>query len=271
MEYSTFQPHTDLDLFVNCYWTLQVPAAVNPTRQRIIPDGLIEMAFILGDDIKRYTSVDEYILQPRAMILGQTMEPFYIEPTGYVNTFSIRFYPYGIAHLVKINLKSLANKETPLETIIGKSEANEIEKQIINARDTDQRIEIIENFIRGRITKPLVIDDLVESTLDAIFESIGSKSINSLLKDTPSLRRNLERKFMREIGVSPKQFGKIVRFQAALKMLLNEKPENLTNIAHQFEYYDQAHFIKDFKDFTGIIPKEFLENKNMKLSSIFYK
>lgn len=54
-------------------------------------------------------------------------------------------------------------------------------------------------------------------------------------------------------------------------MSLSDKSENLSSIAHQFEYYDQSHFIKDFKDFTGIKPKEFFSNKNIKLSSFFYK
>lgn len=271
MEYKTFMPHTDLELFVNCYWTLEIQASDNSTKQRIIPDGLIEMAFILGDDIKRYTSKDSYILQPRAMVLGQTMEPFYIEPTGYVKTFAIRFYPYSLAHLLNIEIKSLANTETPLTTLFGEKDANELERMIINAKDTIQRIEIIENFLRSIISKPLVIDDLVKSTLDTIFESAGSKSIHAILKNKSSYRRKLERKFMKHIGISPKQLGKLVRFQAALKMLLSDQPENLTSIAHQFEYYDQSHFIKDFKDFTGINPKEFLSNENMKLSSIFYK
>ncbi|MDB2607177.1 AraC family transcriptional regulator, partial [Zobellia sp.] len=75
MNYQTFQPHSDLESLVSCYWTLEVPAENNSQRQRIIPDGCIEMAFILGDDIKRYTSQDEFILQPRAMVLGQTIEP----------------------------------------------------------------------------------------------------------------------------------------------------------------------------------------------------
>ena len=137
MEYKTFMPHTDLELFVNCYWTLEIQASDNSTKQRIIPDGLIEMAFILGDDIKRYTSKDSYILQPRAMVLGQTMEPFYIEPTGYVKTFAIRFYPYSLAHLLNIEIKSLANTETPLTTLFGEKDANELERMIIIAKDTE--------------------------------------------------------------------------------------------------------------------------------------
>lgn len=271
MEYKTFQPHRDLELFINCYWTLIVPASIETTKQLIIPDGLIEMAFILGDDIKRYTSADEFIIQPRAMVLGQTMEEFYIEPTGYVNTFSIRFYPYGFAHLVKTELNTLTNKETPLANLFPKNDANELENLIINARDTEQRIEIIESFLRSFISKPLVYDDLVKKTIDEIILTLGSKPIKTIIEDKFSLRRKLERKFLKYVGVSPKQLGRLVRFQAALKIILSENPESFTNIAHQFDYHDQSHFIKDFKDFTGYNPKEFLNNEHMKLSSIFFK
>ena len=76
---------------------------------------------------------------------------------------------------------------------------------------------------------------------------------------------------MKQIGISPKQLGKVIRLQTALKMLLNHKTETLTQIAYENEYYDQAHFIKDFKEFTGTNPKEFLENRQNVLSSLFYK
>ena len=76
---------------------------------------------------------------------------------------------------------------------------------------------------------------------------------------------------MKQIGISPKQLGKVIRLQTALKMLLNHKTETLTQIAYENEYYDQAHFIKDFKEFTGTNPKEFLEDRQNVLSSIFYQ
>ena len=76
---------------------------------------------------------------------------------------------------------------------------------------------------------------------------------------------------MKQIGISPKQLGKVIRLQTALKMLLNHKTETLTQIAYENEYYDQAHFIKDFKEFTGTNPKEFLEDRQNVLSSLFYK
>lgn len=271
MNYQTFQPHTALDALVSCYWTLEVPADNESQKQRIIPDGCIEMAFILGDDIKRYTSKEEFILQPRAMVLGQTIEPFYIEPTGSVNTFAVRFYPYGFANFVSIPIKNLANKETPISELFEQNTAKELEQNIIRATSTKQRIEIIENFLLDKLNDKTTIDVIVKTTIDALLSTNGSESIKNILKEDPSKRRQLERKFIKQIGISPKQLGKVIRLQTALKMLLNKKEENLTDIAYESAYFDQAHFAKDFKEFTGINPKEFLGNNNMTLSTLFYK
>ena len=271
MNYQTFKPHPDLMSLVDCYWTLEIPAENDAGRQRIIPDGCIEMAFILGDDIKRYTSENEFILQPRAMVLGQTIEPFYIEPTGFVNTFAVRFYPYGFANFVTIPIKNLVNKETPIELLFGEKTAKKLEKSIIQATDNKQRIEIIENFLLEKLNAKTTIDKIVKTTIDTLFLTKGSASINNVLKEDLSKRRQLERKFQKLIGISPKQLAKVVRLQTALNILLNKESKSLTEIAYKSDYYDQAHFIKDFKEFTGTTPKDFLKDDNMVLSSLFYK
>lgn len=270
MNYQTFKPHPDLASLISCYWILEVPAEADKEKQRIVPDGCIEMAFILGDDIKRYTSGNDFIIQPRAMILGQTIEPFYIEPTGYVNTFAIRFYPYGFTNFVSVPIKDLANKETPIELLFGEKVSKELERKIIQGTDVKQRIKIIEHFLLDKLSEQSTIDKIVRSTIDALLSTNGSVSISTILKGDLSKRRQLERKFALQIGISPKQLGKVIRLQTALRMLLNKKRKTLTSIAYESEYYDQAHFIKDFKEFTGTSPKTFLEDKQLALSSLFY-
>ncbi len=271
MQYETFEPGSVLKSFVKCYWTLEVPAENNAYKQRIVPDGCLEMAFILGDDIRRFTSECEFILQPRAMVLGQTIDPFYIQPTGYVNTFAVRFYPYGFANFVKTSIKDLANKETPITELFEVTEANELEQNIIHATGTQQRIKIVETFLLNKINEKTTIDNIVKSTIDTLFLTNGSSSISTILNENLSKRRQLERNFMKQIGISPKQLGKVIRLQTALKMLLNHKTDTLTQIAYENEYYDQAHFIKDFKEFTGTNPKEFLGDRQNVLSSLFYQ
>lgn len=270
MNYQTYQPHTDLASLVKCYWTLDIPAREDPQRQRIIPDGCIEMIFILGDDIKRYTTGNHFIIQPRAMILGQTIQPFFVEPTGHVNSFAVRFYPYGFTSFVTTSLKALANKETPIGELFGEKTAGELKQKIIQASSTKNRIDIIEAFLLDKLKTEKTIYNIVRSAIDTIFLTNGSTSIKSILKDDLSKRRQLERNFLKKVGLSPKQLGKVIRLQTALKMLLNQPSESLTKIAYESEYYDQAHFNKDFKEFTGTSPTGFLEDEQMVLSSLFY-
>jgi AraC-like DNA-binding protein len=271
MHYQTFAPHSDLASLVKCYWTLEAPAQPDAQRQLILPDGCMEMAFILGDDIKRYTSGDAFIIQPRAMILGQITQQFYIEPTGSVDSFAVRFYPFGLANFVPTPIGALANTETPLALVFGAEASDLLAQQVARAADTRARIAIVETFLLDRLSDRQTIDAVVRRTIDALFETKGSAAIKDLVKNDPSQKRRLERDFVQKIGMSPKQLGKVIRLQAALNMMLNRQSETLTEIAYESEYYDQAHFIKDFKEFTGMTPTKFLDADEMALSSLLYK
>lgn len=271
MDYNTYKPHPALELLINFYWTLEIPADKNAQKQQIIPDGNIEMTFILGDDIMRCISEDEFVKQPRAMILGQVNNAFYVQPTGYVNTFAISFYPYGFANFITEPIKNLINKETPLAELFGYESANVLEQKIISATNVKERIKCIEDFLFTKLNEQKTIDHIVKSTVDTLLSSKGSAQINSLSEEDLSKKRKLERMFQKQIGISPKQLSKLIRFQSALKAMLNEEDISLTNIAHDSNYYDQSHFIKDFKEFTGVSPKDFVGNENMALSSLFYK
>ncbi len=270
MNYQTFPPHPDLNAIVKCHWILEVPGDLEAPKQLVVPDGCVEMYFILGDDVKRFTSETDFIIQPRTMVFGPITKPYYVRPTGEVNTFAVRFYPYGFANLISQPIHELADKETPLNELFDKQSVRTLEQEIIEAASTEARIKVIESFLLSKLKDQWVIDNIVKSTIDTLSQTKGNASIHSILKDDLSKRRNLERKFSKQVGISPKQLGRIIRLQAALKLMLNNKEAKLTQVAYESEYYDQAHFIKDFKEFTGTNPKEFLSDDQMMLSSLIY-
>ncbi|WP_394751361.1 DUF6597 domain-containing transcriptional factor [Spongiimicrobium salis] len=270
MKYQTFQPQPDLSALVKFYWTLEVPFDPNNQKQKIIPDGCVEMTFNFKDKIKRYISEKDYIIHPNAMVMGQRTKSYFIEPVGDVDSFAICFYPYGFANFVATSLENLVDVETPIESLFGEIPAKELEQKIVQATSTQKRIEIIETFLLEKLNQHETIENLVKTTVDSLLTTNGSSSIHTILKDDLSKRRQLERNFKKQIGISPKQLGKVLRLQTALKMILHDK-ESLTNIAYESEYFDQAHFIKDFKEFIGTTPKEFLGNEHMALSTLFYK
>lgn len=271
MNYQTYKPHKDLESIINFYWTLEVPFDPKNQKQKIVPDGCIEMTFNFGDKIKRFSSETEFILHPNAMVMGQRTKSFNILPVGNVDTFAICFYPIGFANFVKIPLKNLVDKEIPISELFEQSEAYELEQQMIQAIDTQKRIDIIETFLLKKLNEKNTISNIVKSTVDTLLKTNGTTPINVLLKEDVSKRRQLERHFKKQIGISPKQLGKAIRLQATLNMMLNKKSETLTDIAYENEYFDQNHFIKDFKELVGVTPKDFLGNENMTLSSLFYK
>ncbi|MCD9020104.1 helix-turn-helix domain-containing protein [Parachryseolinea silvisoli] len=270
MNYQTYPPSVKLESFIKCHWSLEVPAGMHPQKQRIVPDGCMEMIFILGDNIRRYTSDNDFIIQPRAVIVGQLSRPFVIEPTGYVHCFATRFYPYGLANFMTTPLKELENKETPIAELFDPVASRALEQRIVLANTNAERIEAVQEFFLDKLNEQSTIDHIIKGTIDVLLSTNGSTPIKTIVDNEQAGRRQLERKFLRQVGLSPKQLGKVIRLQAALKLLLNRRHENLTEIAYQSDYYDQAHFIRDFKDFTGINPSDFLKDEEMLLSSVFY-
>ena len=270
MKYQTFAPHPDLSDFVKCYWTLEVPIEINPEKQRAIADGYIEMIFHLADDVKSYTDEEGYTLQPRSMILGHPIKPFFFEPTGNVDTFAVRFRPYGLANLIKKPIKELTDKVLPLNEVFDEDFSQKATQQINQAINTRQRITVIEKLLFEKFNQKETLDYIVKNTIDALIASNGNSSVNTLLKNNVSQRRQLERKFTDKIGLSPKQLGKVIRLQTALRRLLNHPSEKLYHIAYDSDYYDQAHFIRDFKESTGISPKTFWQDKSMEVASFIY-
>ena len=267
MNYQTFEPHQDLNSFVKCYWTLESPKEDTPERQRIVPDGCMEMIFHYGDQYKQYLQSGETIVQPRCFVFGQLTRPLEIEPTGVSGIFSVRFHPEGFMPFASLPIKKMENRAVPLEELFGE-EGRKIEQDMLNASTTTGRVVTIEGFLMSRLTRVDTIDKIVKSTVETILAVNGELSVEELSMKANINRRNLERKFSSVIGLSPKQLSRIVRLQAVLKMLQSKEYRSLTELAHEGDYYDQAHFIKDFREFTGRTPKEFYGD-NLKMSSLF--
>ena len=127
---------------------------------------------------------------------------------------------------------------------------------------------IVEHFLLNKLTSPDTINRIAKESVALILQLNGKLSVDILAEQLQVNRRQLERNFASAIGLSPKQLSKIIKFQAALKQLSANQFQSLTAVAYEGHYYDQSHFIKDFKEFTGISPKRFYAN-NLKLSALF--
>jgi AraC-like DNA-binding protein len=267
MDYQVFDPSTSLQPFVKCFWTLEAEASPSPVRQRVVPDGCMEMIFNYGDRFYQYPEDGSCILQPQSFIFGQITSFLEIAPSGTTGLVATRFLPEGLAPFLDCTVASLENKAVAIQDIFGKA-GSELEQTIIHSKSNRQRIELIENFLLARLEKPGTIDNIARACVETILKAQGQLEVTELADKLNIHRRNMERKFRTAVGMSPKQLSRVVRLQSALKLLEKNKYSNLTSLAYESGYYDQAHFIKDFKEFTGISPRSFFA-ENLKLSALF--
>ena len=227
----------------------------------------MKLIFHYGDVYKYHPEKGSCITLPRCFLIGQLTRPYEVEPTGETGTFFVCFHPDGFLPFATLPIKEMENTAVPLERLFGE-DGQELERAILNAPATSERIELVEKFLLNRLANTKYVDKLVNSTVKTILAARGQFSVNELSNRNNVSRRQLLRKFSSTIGLSPKQLSKTIRIQAILKTLLTEKVTSLTELAYENEYFDQAHFIKDFKEFTGLTPKEFYGD-SLKMSLIF--
>ncbi|MEP2238204.1 MAG: helix-turn-helix transcriptional regulator [Maribacter sp.] len=267
MNHQIFEPQENLKDWVKCYWNLESDFENTPLKNTIIPDGTMKLIFHYADTYKHHKENNESIILPRCFLIGQLTKPYIVEPLGTTGSFVVRFQPNGFFPFANLAIKEIQNTAVPLDKLFGE-DGKKIGNQILNANSTSERIVMIETFLLDRLTEKNTIDHIVKLTVDTIIEANGQFSVHELSEQNNIHRRQLTRKFSSTIGLSPKQLSKTVRIQNALKSLLNKEVTSLTDLAYKNEYFDQAHFIKDFKEFTGLTPKEFYGN-DLKMSLIF--
>lgn len=269
MQGKTFEPDPKLSDFVKRYWTLDFAREHTPEINTIIPDGTMKMIFHYGDLYWHHPLNGARFLQPRCFLIGQLTRPYIVEPDGDTGSFVVQFHPNGFLPFTTIPLKEMTNTPVSLGHLYGEL-GQQLEENILSAETTTERITIIEKFLMDLLTNSTTIDTIVDSVVDTILSANGQISVSEISDKNSITRRQLSRKFSSVIGLSPKQLAKTIRLQATLQELWAKKQSRLTDVAYENEYYDQSHFIREFKEFTGFSPKEFY-GEQLQMSVIFDK
>jgi AraC-like DNA-binding protein len=267
MKYQAYTPASELIPFVKCYWTLEDDANQEAARQRIVPDGCMELIIHFGDPYRQFFENGTSIIQPRAFVFGQITNYIEIAPTGNSGIIAARFLPDGLSPLIELHVSTLENKAVSLNEVFGDA-GLELERSILKAKDIPERIRVLEKFLLDRLSEPRSIDTITKNCVDEILGSHGQLGMNELADKMNIHRRNIERKFTSVIGMSPKQLARVIRLQSTIRMLGSKDFTSLTSLAYENGYYDQAHFIRDFRDFTGMSPKSFFA-ENFRFASLF--
>lgn len=173
-------------------------------------------------------------------------------------TILVYFKEAGAAAFFKQPIHEVFRESISLDNFMLRSALLIIEEQIAEAKTDIQRINVVEQFLIARMKQP-VTDNLVLTALSLMYKSKGNIRIKDLMQQLHISQSPLEKRFRNVVGASPKKFASIVRFKHTIQQYNPQNP--LTNLAYEAGFYDQAHFIREFKNFTGETPETFFRNK----------
>jgi AraC-like DNA-binding protein len=264
-----YQEHPISDLlkpYVTLIWSMETEGKTSSIAPvRILPDTCVE--FVIHFKKPYVTTFPDHVrsLQPQSFIVGQMKRPFVMEPAGGVGLIAARFSAWGAYHFFSFPLREVADQFVDLN-FLWSHRAKEIEYRIITEKNTSRRIERLQEILLLQLLQNNQHDKTVDYALSLIRASNGLLSIRDLAQAAGCSERQLLRKFDRCVGLSPKEFARIVRVHHALRALRLYPEKSLTEVTYECGYHDQAHFIREFNAFTGFTPGEY----NNKKENVFF-
>jgi AraC-like DNA-binding protein len=267
MIYLEAAPASGLARLVKCYWSLELSAESEGVPEPVIPDGCPEIVFNLAERFKRFGSDGREEIQPSAIIVGPMRQHVTLQPTGNIKLFGIRFFPAGAFPFLGFPFCELADRIEDLYSIWGDG-ASRFEERLYESPSFAQCASVANSELLSRLRVSYAYDNIASVAANSILTSEGMIAVNSVSSALGISNRQLERKFNERIGISPKVFSRIVRMQTVLKVLKADRDVNILDLALSQGFYDQSHFIKEFREFSGQTPTEFIYAQQQ-LSEVF--
>jgi transcriptional regulator GlxA family with amidase domain len=186
-----------------------------------------------------------------------------IEPTGTVRLLGVRFWPGGAYPFITLPQYELADNALNLDAIWG-GLVPELESRMRDARTNNDLVACVETVLLSRLNQFRTPDEAVFAAVSLISRTGGLVSIETLADEMGMSLRQLDRRFNSRVGLPPKALCRIIRLQRLLKMLEHKGTgAEWARLAHECGYYDQSHFIKDFKAFAGMEPTSYFSEPNV--------
>ncbi|HXL56286.1 MAG TPA: helix-turn-helix domain-containing protein [Chitinophagaceae bacterium] len=191
-------------------------------------------------------------------LFGQTVFPDTLTITDDFTLIAYFFKPFTLYALFGVSAKELTDYPIDLN-LLNQKTANDLKERLLNAGTTNRMLELLDNYIFSLITKSKSESQVIKFATAIISKNPSKESLVAVQNELCITERTFERLFDKNIGISPNLFRRIYQFNAAFQQLNNKRFDKLTDVAFENGYADQSHFIRAFKEFTHITPKEYLK------------
>ena len=247
--YHLHLPASPLRPFIESYWKVQTrPGESGVLHEQIYVDGQPDILFNFGCAYDRCG-----IAIPHGNVDGQRDYPVVIAQQGEINLIGVRFRPGGLAAFTRLPMHELANQVLDLRNGLAAG-AESLEYQLYDAVDFDQQASLLDRFFLSRLHST----EAHQLTLHLARQiASGEVNIQQVSAEAGYSIRTVDRLFRQHLGLTPRLYARIQRFQSALRLLSGTGTLSFLQVALATGYYDQAHFTHDFSAFAGMTPSAF--------------
>lgn len=244
---SRFTPSEDLQFFIEHFWIVEWDLGEGSYQQ----------------DILAYPSVHLAIEKGKTMIYGVVTGKFSRTIEGQGKVLGIKFRPGGFYPFYKSPVSSFSDDLIAIDEVFDVN-TNELENRILASDDKEEMVEKAEDFIRQDLPEENNRIAFINQIIDAVIADKSLIKVDQLAEQFDTSKRSLQRMFKRYVGVSPKWVIKRYRLHEVAGQLVENGEPDWAQLAVDLGYFDQSHFIKDFKSIVGQTPKEYVQNLQQK-------
>lgn len=253
MQTQCFQPSPALRSFIKGYVYHNIDT---DKRVYFMPNEYPFLTINLGEGYDVHSDKHHGECFKSHYFVGHTKSSYSVSSRGKLKGIGVYFEPAALCQLLRLSLDKITGTSVTVSDLEDKEFYTIVEK-ITHTNNMPKCISLLDSFFLKKATKT----DLHRIDMDFATAFVrrhkGDIAISDIADRLNISIRTLERRFMQYIGLTPKQYAKIIRINSVMRMLNSSGLNRLTDIAYQFGYYDQTHFIKEFKSFTGIKPTGF--------------
>ena len=254
MRHATHPPAPPLDAFVENLWALH--DAPPHARERIVPSGTLELVINLAEDEIRVYHANAVARYSGVVVSGAYRRSFVVDTREHASLVGVHFRPGGASSFLGARADALSDGHVALADLWSPREASRLREQLCEAPSTAHRFRLLEDALRAHFV-PTSRRRVVEVALELF--SRGEISVGEAARRVGLSHRHFIDVFAAEVGMAPKRFLRIQRFQRAFAQIGRLGQARL---ALTCGYFDQSHLIRDFSDLAGITPAEYARLRN---------
>ncbi|HEY1939919.1 MAG TPA: AraC family transcriptional regulator [Candidatus Angelobacter sp.] len=263
-------PKPPLSSFVELFWFYDGFPPRTHKKERLMPDGSVELVINLKENEARIydrENLDKCDRLPGTVLCGPHSNYFVIDTEQQGSVMGIHFRPGGAFPFFKLPADELHNMHVSLEDLWGR-QADLLRRQLLEAPTPSEKFQVIEDCLLAQALRPLQRHRAVDFALHLFGKSNALPAIADVSDQIGISSRRFIQLFSGEVGLTPKLFCRVRRFQQVLHTIRMGKDFDWVDLAASCGYFDQAHFIHDFKAFSGINPTTYMAAKTEHLNHV---